>query len=253
MSTLSKVKIAVQLWSLNKYEPENFPKVLETVAKVGYDGVEFAGFHNLPAFELKKILAGLNLGIAGSHTGIQLLRDKFNETVDYNLAIGNQRIIIPAVGDDIRGSLAGWKKLSEEILGYQDKLKGTGLTIGYHNHDFEFKETEGKIPFYELFSALPASVQLQLDMGWCFRAGHDARDIFKKFPGRSATVHVKAFCAALDTARVGEDDVDWKNVLPVAVETGKAEWFIVEHERHGENDPIDSIRVCLNFLRNLQK
>lgn len=252
MSLLSNVKIGIQLWSLNRYEPDNFPKVLQTVAEQGYDGVEFAGFHGLTATELKMRMNDLGLAMAGSHTGVDLLRTQFEATTEYNLQLGNTRLIIPAVGEEVRSSLAGWRKFADEILGYAERLKALGLTIGYHNHDFEFVETEGKIPFYEFFNTLPAGVQMQLDMGWCFRAGHDARDIFKKYPGRSATVHVKAFCKANDTARVGEDDINWKEVLPVAVETGKAEWFIVEHERHGDNKPEDSTQICLNYLKSLQ-
>lgn len=252
MSAIGKTKVALQLWSLNKYEPENFPAVLKKVAELGYDGIEFAGFHNMPAADLKKMVTDLGLGIAGSHTGIQLLREKFDETIDYNLALGNKYIVVPGVGDDVRSSMAGWDKFADEMKGYSTKLKAKGLVLGYHNHDFEFVALEGKIPFYHLFSALPAEVLMQVDMGWSFRAGHDARDIFTKYPGRSQTVHVKAFSEAVDTACLGEDDVPWADVLPVAVATGKAEWFIVEHERHA-GEPIANVKTCLDFIRKLQK
>ncbi len=253
MTTLAGVKLGVQLWSLNGYEPDDFGKVLQTVSEIGYDGVEFAGFHGMPAEELKRRLADENLAVAGSHTGLNLLREQFEATVDYNLAIGNRRLIVPGVGEDVRGSLDGWRRFADELCGYQERVRSLGLLVGYHNHDFEFRPLEGKIPYYEFLRWLPSQMQMQLDMGWCFLAGHDARDIFRAFPGRFGSVHVKAFCKALESARLGEDDVDWARVLPVAVEAGKAEWFVVEHENHGGNPPVDNVKVCLDYLRALQR
>ncbi len=252
MSVISKTPIALQMWSLNPVkEIDDYPTQLEKVARMGYEGVEFAGFHNIPAAEMRKLLCDLDLGIAGSHTGLQLLRDDFDAIVDYNLELGNPRIIVPAVPQEIRESVDTWMAFVDEMLELKDKITAKGLEFGYHNHAFEFDDLGGCNAFDTVFSSTPDDLLMQVDMGWSFRAGQDARALFRKYPGRSKTVHVKAFSATNDTACVGQDDVPWAEVLPVAVETGKAEWFIVEHERHN-GDAYENVKVCLDFLKSLR-
>lgn len=251
MSVIAKTPVALQLWSLNKLCAEDFFGTMTRVAKMGYDGVEFAGFHNRKAAEVKKVLADNGLRAAGSHTGLQLLRESFEATADYNLEVGNKFVIVPCVGEEVRKSVDTWKALVEEMLGYNEKLKARGLVMGYHNHDFEFAPVGGTTAFDLIFGGTPQDFLMQVDMGWSFRAGVDARGLFQKYPGRSRSVHVKAYSAKLETACIGEDDVAWADVLPAAVETGGAEWFVVEHERHA-GDPEANVRKCLDYLRGLQ-
>ena len=56
-----KPLISLQLWSVQDACQENFEEVLTKVKEYGYDGVEFAGYYDYSAEELKKILAELPL------------------------------------------------------------------------------------------------------------------------------------------------------------------------------------------------
>ena len=62
-----KIPIAVQLFSVRHACKENFAGTLAAVAKMGYDGVEFAGYYDTPAGELRKMLDDLGLRAAGTH------------------------------------------------------------------------------------------------------------------------------------------------------------------------------------------
>lgn len=53
--------LGLQLYSVKELVQKDFIGTLKEVAEVGYDGVEFAGFFNTPAKELKKALDDLNL------------------------------------------------------------------------------------------------------------------------------------------------------------------------------------------------
>src|SRR5215470_18621655 len=51
-----KVPIALQLYTIGADLRRDMAGSLATVSKLGYKGVEFAGFNNVPAAEIKKML-----------------------------------------------------------------------------------------------------------------------------------------------------------------------------------------------------
>ena len=66
------MKFAVQLYSVRDHI-ENGNDLLEILGKVkeiGFDGVEFAGYQNVSAEDLKKRCDELGLTIVGTHLGL---------------------------------------------------------------------------------------------------------------------------------------------------------------------------------------
>ena len=92
---------------------------------------------------------------------------------------------------------------------------------------------------------------MQMDIGNCLEGGGDPYAILRKFPGRSATVHLKEHGGPPE-AVVGEGEVDWKKVFAICEKTGGTEWYIVEHER-GAGDPVENVKRCLENLRKMGK
>lgn len=252
MSAISGVPVALQLYSVREACAADLPATLRAVKAMGYDGVEFAGFYDYSAADLKALLDEIGLRVAGSHTSITLLEgDAFEATVAYNRAIGNTRLIVPAIPRDrVESGRAGWEAVAQSLCEIQARCAAAGVECGFHNHAVEFEPVDGARPLDLIVNATPAEFIIQIDIGWSFKAGVDARDCFAKTPGRNRTVHVKAHSATNQTACVGEDDVPWPEVLQDAVATGGAEWFIVEHE-HQEGDPLASVKTCVEYLRSL--
>ena len=50
------MKIGLQLYTMRDAGDKNLIHTIERVAKIGYEGVEFAGYGGIPASEMKKIL-----------------------------------------------------------------------------------------------------------------------------------------------------------------------------------------------------
>ena len=67
------MKYAVQLYSLRDMVKcgDDFLKILEEVKKLGFDGVEFAGYHGLSAETIKAKLDELGLVPVGCHIGVE--------------------------------------------------------------------------------------------------------------------------------------------------------------------------------------
>src|SRR5512142_3076412 len=64
------IPVALQLYTVRDELAKDFPGTLEKVAKMGYAGVEFAGYGGLSASDLKGHLERLGLMPVGSHVGL---------------------------------------------------------------------------------------------------------------------------------------------------------------------------------------
>jgi sugar phosphate isomerase/epimerase len=231
-----KIPIAVQLYSVRQECAKDLPATLAGVAKIGYKGVEFAGYYSRSGAELRKLLDDNGLKTAGSHIGIDnILADKLKETIDFNKEIGNRNLIVPSLGPKYTKTKELWLDTAKLFNEAAAKAKEEGLRVGYHNHSGEFKPLEdGAIPFDVFFGATDKDVIMQLDIGHALHGGCDPAAILNKYPGRAITVHVKEWSEAKSKAKegyvVGEGDVKWDEVFQACETVGGTEWYIIEEE-----------------------
>lgn len=61
-----KLPVALQLWSVKEEMSRSVEETLQKVSALGFDGVEFAGFFDVPAEEMKAMLDRCHLKVAGS-------------------------------------------------------------------------------------------------------------------------------------------------------------------------------------------
>jgi len=122
------------------------------------------------------------------------------------------------------------------------------MRVGYHAHAGDFGKYEGKTTWEIFFDNTVPDVIMQLDIGNCLQGGGDPIAILKKYPGRSASVHLKEF-GGPENAVIGQGVVPWKDVFQVCETTGGAAWYVVEHETGP--DPLGNIKGCLDGLRKM--
>ncbi|MCS7309894.1 MAG: sugar phosphate isomerase/epimerase, partial [Armatimonadetes bacterium] len=68
-----RIPIGVQLYSVRDDCAKDLPGTLAAIAKMGYEGVEFAGYHGYSARDLRKLLDDNGLKCCGTHIGIDTL------------------------------------------------------------------------------------------------------------------------------------------------------------------------------------
>ncbi len=248
-----KVPIGVQLYSVRHDCARDLPGTLKAIKGFGYQGVEFAGYHGRSAPELRTLLDDNGLRCCGTHTGLDTLEgDALQKTVDFNATLGNEFLIVPSIPEERRKTAADWKKLAAEFDALADEVAPHGMRVGYHNHNFEFGPIDGATPWDLFFGGTKKSVVMQVDTGNCIEGGGDPLAIFKKYPGRAASIHVKAYSKSKPDAFVGEDEIPWKAVFDALESAGGTEWYVVEYER--ETQPaLPAIGRCLANLRAMGK
>lgn len=247
---MTNVPIGLQMYTLRDETSADFIGTLKKVAALGYAGVEFAGFGNLPAAELKSLLGDLNMRVCGAHTGMEQLAENINGVIEYHLELGNHYVVVPHLAEDMHDSAAAWIKTARSINEYAIVLKAAGLGLAYHNHDFEYEIFDGKTGMQLLAENTdPTLVLNELDLFWVTRAGHDATAEVQKYTGRVPLLHIKDMAADKQNfAEFGEGILNWDSILPAAKAAG-TEWFIVEQDDCKNHSPLESVAISIANLK----
>jgi len=250
---MGAIPIALQLYSVREDCKKDLPGVLKKVAAMGYAGVEFAGYHDYSAKDLRRMLDDNGLKAAGTHTGIQtLLGDEFEKTVDFNKTLGNPYLIVPGLPEEYRNSIAAWKKTAGLFNDIAKRAKKVDMRVGYHNHSHEFQTMDGEYPWDAFFGTAKKDVVMQLDTGNALHGGADVTPFLERYPGRAITVHLKEFSKTNDKAIIGEGDVRWAKIFDLCESIGKTKWYIVEQESYAF-PPLECVDKCLQNLRKMGK
>lgn len=246
--------VGLQLYSVRQDCAKDLVGTLTKISKMGYQGVEFAGYHGRQAKELRKILEDLNLVCCGTHIGLEtLLGNELQKTVEFNAILGNKYLIVPGLKEEYRNSISAWEHTAEIFNSIAERIKPYGMKTGYHNHWIEFEILEGKIPMDVFFQKASKDVIMQFDTGNAMRKGGKVVEYLKKFPGRADTIHIKEYSATNDKAIVGEGEIPWKEVIELCNTTGNTQWYIIEQESYAYQ-PIECVEKCLiNFKKILNK
>ena len=220
-------------FSYQLYSSRNFPPLADTLkmlGELGYTQVEGYGglFADLGALdELKADLADNGLAMPTGHFGLDMVRDQPDRVLQIAETIGVEAIFVPAIPAEERSKdAAGWRALGETLARVAEPYWKAGLTFGWHNHAFEFVETEtGEMPLDLIMAGDPKLV----------RGGQDPLVWIDKFADRIAAAHIKDIapegeCADEDGwADVGHGVMDWTAIM-AALRKTNARWFVMEHD-----------------------
>jgi sugar phosphate isomerase/epimerase len=245
-------RTALQLYSIRELTGKDFFGTIKKVAEIGYDGVEFAGFFDKPAAELKSALDSFGIKAAGSHEGIGKLRDNLDEVIAYNKTIGNPYIICPGLPHEMVENLDKLKETCELFNRIGEKCLSNGLSFGYHNHSFEFGKL-GEKYIFDLFMQYtdPKLMFIELDTFWVEYSGLLSVDIIKKYSDRCRLLHIKDMKSESEKVNIeiGKGIMDFKSIINEGKKV-KTEWYIVEQE-YFEIPLLQSVNESLVNLRKL--
>jgi sugar phosphate isomerase/epimerase len=251
-----KLPLALQLYSIRDDCAKDFDAALAQVVSMGFDGVEFAGYHKYAgkAKELRRKLDALNLKVAATHIGTSSFRgDALQRTIEFHQTIGCRFLIVP--GDHDFTDPEKSKALAETFNKTTEVLKPLNMACGYHNHTGEFKK-DGDKTYWDLFAERTSQeVVLQQDCGWTAAAGLDPVALMKRYPGRMKTTHFKPTVVGNDESKkafLGQDSVDWAAVLAGCQQFGGTEWITLEQEVYPDHkSAMEATAISFEALKKL--
>lgn len=253
---MEKIGVAVQLYSVRKDCEKDFPGTLKAVAEMGYEGVEFAGYYNKSANELRKMLDDLGLKVAGTHIGLNtVLGDELSKTIEFNRILGNKYLIVPGLPKERTETRNAWIETAKLFNEIAPKVEKEGMLIGYHNHTIEFQPMEGELPWDTFGKNTIQNVIMQFDTGNAMHGGvksDEVLGIVKRYPGRAITCHLKEFSSTNKAAILGEGEMKWKEFFSFCESEGGTVWYIIEQESYAF-PPIECIKRCLENFKKIHK
>jgi sugar phosphate isomerase/epimerase len=236
------MKFSVQLYSLRDVTPdgESFLALFPKLKALGFDGVEFAGYHGLEAGVIREALDGAGLVATGCHMGLNDLTLKnLPATVAFCKTLGMEMI-------GIGGAPHATARMTAKSCAVLKKAYAAalpqGMTIYYHNHSGEFKPFRNGVMAIDMFKEACA---LQVDTYWSFVAGADNWTFLTENRDRICGVHIKDGKGREGRA-LGEGGCDLHTVVRAAREIG-LEWLVLEDESRG--DQMESVAKGARWLR----
>ena len=243
-------KVGVQLYTVRDQMKADFAGTIEKVAKIGYREVEFAGYFDNPPKEVKRLLDKNGLTAPSAHIDFEHITTKLPEVIEAAKVVGHQYIVCPWMPEELRGDAEGWKRVAQSLNKAGADIKKAEMQLAYHNHNFEFKDFNGKLGYDILLEeADPNLVKMEMDLYWTTKAGADPLKYFAKHPGRFPLVHVKDMDKSGDFAEVGSGTIDWKPIFAKSQQAGIKHYFV---EQDQSKDPLASIKASYDYLRDLR-
>ncbi len=238
----------LQLYTIRRLMRDDVPSSLALVAGIGYRHVEFAGYYDYPASELRHMLDDLGLAAPAAHVSQADMTDNLDGAIESALIMGHRYLVVPAINPESRASLDGYYRMAEQFNAWGEACNGAGLRFAYHNHAFEFESADGQVPYDVLLDETdPALVEFELDLYWIRAGGRSELDYFERYPGRFTLWHVKDMDTEGEMADVGDGVIDFAALLD-RDDTGVRYAFV---ERDDSPDPDSTIRRSYSALAQM--
>ena len=265
---------AIQLYTLRDNMAVSVEETLKAVKEMGYEGVEFAGLFGKSASEMKALCEQYGLIPISAHVPYAEIMADFNLLKTYQ-EIGCRFVVIPYLNEDYRPGHEKFNEVLENLKVIGAKVKELGMTLAYHNHDFEFVKLGDEWGLDVLFETVGADlIETELDTCWVKVGGEDPASYVRKYSGRVTILHLKDFVGqkarnmynliGLDEHEqkkadaqefefrpVGMGVQDFPGILAAAEECG-TEWIVVEQDRPSLGlDPMGCARASITYLRGI--
>ena len=243
-------QIAVQLYTLRAETARDLPGTLRSVSTAGYGAVELAGLPPIEPERLRDLLGAEGLRPVAAHESLEALRADIGAVLDRMSTVACPRVIVPWLPDEERSDPDGVRRVAAELGAIARMCADRGITLGYHNHAFEFAALDGTTVWDVLLDTLPLDVELEIDVYWAAIGGRDPVEVIRGANERVRLLHMKDVAPGSERADVtpGDGTLPWPEIVAAGTAAG-VDWYVVEEDN--PKDAIAEIARGLEFLRGL--
>lgn len=264
-SSRGKFGVGLQLYTVRDAMAADMKGTLKKLSDLGYKNLELAGyskgkFYGQSPAEFKKMINDLGMDAISSHSAVEsagITSETAKIMADAHAQLGVKYCIQPWI-EPVDRTIEKYKKMIGDWNNVGKIMKGVGIQFGYHNHNFEFANINGVVPYFDVF--LPEMdkdlITMELDLFWASKAGQDPVAMFNKYPGRFQLLHFKdmktkqaPFFEVIkdDITCVGCGVIDFKTILKSKQVAG-VKYTFVEDDNQGNGKPFEALESSINNL-----
>lgn len=260
---------------------EKTKNTLRLVKEAGYDGIELNSFMVNPTPFLVRMLtkaAGMPTGKGGNLDWSRLTKEANLKVVSLHKDLGSlQRDIKEAVAETRKFETSDIVITGMYRFDYRDKalvdglcrqlnevgrkLKEEGISLLYHNHNYEFQKVDGKQTAYDYIieNTDPEYVAFELDSYWPTEAGVCALELMKKLDSRMKLYHIndrgtkleKAMMTPIlksDSCELGYGNMNLEALCEQALAVNVEAVVLESHKNWVEKSPVKSLQLSSKFM-----
>jgi sugar phosphate isomerase/epimerase len=233
---MTSFSIACQSITFGPEQKTFLPKVVQSVAASGFDGLEigFRHVNQTPAEEFRGLLDSHGLKLAALHIGGNLEdpsqaageRSVLDDVLDYLQKTGAKQLLYSGMRDpdSVKEELSMLNRAAENCARNRIQLM-------YHNHHWEFKDGASIINY--LFEESSPQLGFCPDLGWVKKAGADPVEFLREHHARIKAIHLKDFASLsdeVDTVELGEGVVPLSECAEVLQQLFDPIWVTAEQD-----------------------
>ena len=197
------------------------------------------------------------LAMPTGHVPLPMIEEAPERVVAAARTLGIEGVIVPVLDAAERpGDAAGWRAFGARLDRATAPLREAGLSVGWHNNDFEFAALpDGSLPIEAIADGFP-DLRLELDLCWIAMQGHDPAEWVRRYADRLMAVHLKDVAAPGGNpdeggwADLGAGRTPYGDILP-AVRAAGVDLWVIEHDAPTDQDRF--LRVSLAHLSELER
>ena len=270
--------VMLQLYNVREEMNKDFNGTINEVGRIGYKYVELSRPHSSgkTAAEYLAILDKAGLKAVSSHVPLPDMLGDPDKVLGYHIDMGCQYVAIPSLPPEDRSTGPNYEEVKKSIARLGEIVSKKGLTLLYHNHEFEFVDYKGKLALDDLYDSIPAKfLQTQIDVCWAKVGGVDPAAYILKYSGRAPVVHLKDFDSSnggkikaeydlLGEAKkaraagkfpfraIGHGIQDISGIVKAAEKAG-AKWLVVEQDLPSPGKtPMECAKESLDYLNKMR-
>lgn len=247
------VPIGVQAWIVRDALQKDFTGTLRMLAESGFRAIEmcsppgygWTSLANMTAAQMRKTIEAAGLHCESCHYQFQELRRNLDDRIAFAKELGLTQMVLSTFGLSNTATLTDWLAATAELNTIGEKARKAGIQLGFHNHDFEFREIDGAPIYDKLMGAFdPQLVKMQFQVA-VISLGYKAATYLQKYPGRFLSLHLADYAPAEKRqVALGQGAVNWPELF-TAAKTGGVKNYFVEMD-------LDLMRASIPYLRTLK-
>lgn len=277
------IKKAVQQFMLGTVlnSEDEARRTLASIKAAGYDGIELCGFMLHPMgfmirmltkaagmpvgkggkFDWNGIVKDSGLAVVSLHTDLGLLERDPEAVVKEAQSYGTENLVITGMYRFDYSDENTVKELANRLNKAGSVLKGSGMSLMYHNHNCELlKMPDGRTSYDILIDETdPELLSFEFDSYWLTEGGADALGVMKRLGERMKLWHIndrgtrqKGVCMTpilkTDSMELGTGNMPLDALCEQAVKNGIEAVILESHRNWIDNSPVKSLELSAKWL-----